>query len=130
MNDSTLSGYCAFNIWGYNQYIEVTDSTLIGINKWSGADDGFGTIAFDADTTFATNDYVCNSYVKIINSKIEAKKGGTAEHSIVTYNGGYVGAMNCTAEIIKSSLIYEDDLYYCDNKDTNHLLIDGEEQIK
>ena len=51
IENSTIQGYCAFNIWSPNTVINVKDSTITGVNKSSGDTNAFSVIVFNNNGT-------------------------------------------------------------------------------
>ena len=69
-----VSGYCAINIWAAGTKATFENSTLIGVNRWSGTSDDFATIvlvnnAKDSNLTFK-------------NCTIKAVEKGTADEAL------------------------------------------------
>ena len=85
ITDSTISGYCAINLWGSNGTVTVTGSTLEGLNPYTGNSNDFGVIAFEYDST--------NYTVEVTSSTINARSTNVSpkEEYIVLSNDGSSG---------------------------------------
>ena len=70
-----VSGYCAINIWAQGTKATFENSTLIGVNKWSGTSDDFATIVLVNDKAA---DNAKNSTLAFTNCTIKAVMQGTA----------------------------------------------------
>ena len=74
VNNSTLTGYCAFQTWVVDTEATFENSTLIGLNKWSGDDDDFATVVINENAASTLN---------FKNCRIEANENGTAKEYLL-----------------------------------------------
>lgn len=137
ISNSTVSGWAALNIWGYNHKINLSNSTLIGTNVYSGNTNGFATIVFEADTTGKEVVYSSTIELTAINCKIEAYAYGNAPQAVIGFNGyeegqqikaiyNYAELINCeiTRDWSKGNVEGNDYSYYNDGIN-NTLIING-----
>ncbi len=127
---STLTGYAALNIWGYDNDIDITNSKLTANNIYNDAGNGFGAIVFEADTTSQTSDFGYNNSVTLSHCEVKVTATGTAQQFIVSFNDNTYGALDCTATFNACTLDYSGtycDLVYLNTTQSkgNALIIDG-----
>ena len=77
IDNSTVTGWCAFQSWSPNSVINVNNSTLIGNNQWSGTSNAFGTIVINEGAT--------GNVITIRNSRIEANQYGDQKQWFVLF---------------------------------------------
>lgn len=87
VKNSKITGWGAINAWAAKYTIDVTDSTLIGINDkpynaagWN----GFGTVVIEGDTTNKTEDHASEVDIALTRCKIVAEsKTGNIQKAIL-----------------------------------------------
>lgn len=87
VKNSKITGWGAINAWSAKYTIDVTDSTLIGINDkpydaagWN----GFGTVVIEGDTTNKTEDHASEVDIALTRCKIVAEsKTGNIQKAIL-----------------------------------------------
>ena len=135
ISGSTVSGWAALNIWASYHEINVSNSTLIGINDKTYNEDGwnnFATICFEADTTDATAEHSFSTIVRIKGSVIKAieqTEGNIQNLVCFNYNasqssvGNYIEFSGCSFESVSGH-------EYSFNDAPNTIKIDGVEISK
>ncbi len=112
VRNSTLIGYSAFQTWSAGTNATFENCTLIGNNKWSGADDDYGAIVIYSSASDST--------LTFKNCRIEANELGTATEYFldsratgvtVTFDGCefFVNGTEVTGDAIQSNMACSSD---------------------
>lgn len=128
INNSTISGWAAINAYGSGNHINVSNSTLIGTNPYSGTSNSFCTICLEGDTTMHTDEHSSDYIIKIVNSEIRALSTGDQYQAILGFNNN---ALNSSVEFINCEFTLGEErcpfAYDISGNETNHIIIDGQE---
>lgn len=123
ITNSTIAGWCALNLWGHDYTVNVSDSTLIGLNDKGYNADGwndFTTIILEGDTTGKTTDHVENCHVVLNNCHIVAEQTTGNKQKAIGFN---LQSKNNSITITgdKTVVDYEDNLFCIDNGEGNKI---------
>lgn len=100
INECEITGYAAINAYGSGNHINVSDSTLNGVNPYNGATNSFCTICLEGDTTMHTDDHSSDYIIKLVNCAITATSTGDQYECILGFNNN---AINSSVEFINCS---------------------------
>ena len=94
VENSTITGWCAFQTWSANVTINVNNSTLIGLN-----DKSYNAEGWNDFSTIVINEPAQGSVITIRNSRIEANQTTGNKQTFVSFraaSGATVIFENCT----------------------------------
>lgn len=131
ISDSDITGWGALNLWAGGYIVNVTNSTLSGINDKGYNAEGwndFGTVILEGDTTHATEMHSSNNTVNLTNCTINASQTTGNHQWLILYNDGaennVVNLTNCTLNKAEGT-----SETYLDQGTGSSLIIDGVQQI-
>lgn len=135
-NSTYVRGWAAINMHGNNGIINVKDSTLVGINDYSGYSNSFSTIVFDASQPWYPSNTATNNAITITNSVIVAKENSEQKQRWISFQYG-AGDNNAYVSVDNSTQILSDEIDGTDKRtsiyikgDTNHVVMPlTEEQV-
>ena len=106
-NNSYIEGWAAINLHGDACVVTVKDSTLVGINNYSGASNAFSTIVIDGSNLYSDTNTAINNVVSISNSTIIAKTNSDQAQHWISFQ---YGAANNRATVVvdKATKILDD----------------------
>lgn len=129
VDKSTVTGLSALTLWSNRHVIEITDSTLTGLNNMQYNSAGLndcGTISFGMDSSGRANVFASNS-VKVVNCKVNVQSNENNRQWLVAFQSG---STNCKADFIDCTITYNKKQYCTplhDDGSDNVLTIDGKQ---
>ena len=131
IRDCFLQGWCAFQAWGHDNYVNIIDSDLYGLNDKPGSSwNTFSTLVFEGDSTGQTTEGIIGSTYYMKGGSITCEVTGTNHQYFIGFNKN---SINNTLICEAVELLVEGDgtnvFFYYNNGEGNHFSWDGTELI-
>jgi hypothetical protein len=119
ITDSELTGWGAVNLWGNSGTVNISDSTLIGINDKGYNADGwndFGVILLEGDTTGQTDEHSADYDVTVTNCDITARSTtGNTQYVLLHNNPSANNRLTLDSCNITLDNVNGNCEFFCDN---------------
>ena len=126
ISNSHMTGYGVINAYGVGHSIVVSNSTIEGVNPYSGTSNAFCAVCLEGDPTGATQEHAADYNLKFVNSTLSATRTGDQPETILGFNPN---AINCKVEFTGCTLTAGEGCYgaydICGNN-SNSIIVNGE----